>query len=557
MGKSVKKIPEIGEINFFDNYLPKLEAGDYTISAGTTLVGEGIPNEYGNLDNEFQVQQPFMVSAPRFILPANEIHSVYPSPDIADFYDGVMPQVVFRKRVLPWERVLKNQPSSQGLQTPWMALLLFTEDQIIVPKADIDSKGLLRTLSVARPKTDFFEPPPGYLTPIIEKEPIDPDHFNMVDISITNFKNLCPHLEELPYLASVRQVNTEHKEFLGMEKEGWFSMLLSNRLSQTNYTPKGSQQQNQEQEGYLYVRNIVHLVSIEGFEAYLDPTSSKYQNYVEAPTGSWTIQSAGKTYDKIRLASLASWDFYCKPEEYTFDYLMNNLNVGLLQSHELAAVQSKDDAYQYLAHLMEGGYTPLKYYPRQGGETIALYRGPLTPVIANSNPQGGSDIFLAGGSSMIYDQKKGIYDVSYSVAWQIGRLMGLSDSHYARNLMDWKRKFNERIEKFLERYNLKYKKDLHQLPDLKDISPKEISALMSTDFSEKELIAGFITGLEDLEIYLKSTITDKVQEELSTTSFTGILSQSQYDTASASGKNLMACLMEDLQLTAPSQNENL
>lgn len=554
--------PPTGSINFYDNFLPKLEAGAYTITVGTELEGQGVPKKLNLLDNDFQVTQPFLVAAPRFILPANEIHSVYPSAGIADFYDGVMPQVVFRNRVLPWERSLPYQPKSAPNPVPWMALLLLTEEQIIVPEEDKKAKGLLRTKGVSRSKSAFFKPPKEYLPPQIKSEPTDPEHFYTVDISVTDFKALCPLLAELPYLASVRQVNTEHKEFLGMEKEGWFSMLLSNRLSQTNYTPKNQPKERkaEAQEGHLFVRNIVHLVSLEGFGAYLDPKSAAYKNFKKGKNkGEWIIKKGEKAFDKIRLASLASWDYYCKPAEFTFDYLMKNLNVGMLQSHHLETAKSKGKAYEYLANAMEGGYTPLKYYPRQGGETVAMYRGPLTPVIADSNPQQTEDIYLAGGSSMIYDQSKGIYDVSYAVAWQIGRLMGLSDSHFSRTLLTWKRKFNERIEKFLERYNLKNKEETHQLPPASAITKEMVSELMSASFSENQLLAGFGTQMKRIaKFYKQFNAGSKIQEELPTTQgtkFTGLLTPAQYQAASSKGENLSAAVANNLGLEVPIQND--
>jgi hypothetical protein len=41
---------------------------------------------------------------------------------------------------------------------------------------------------------------------------------------------------------------------------------------------------------------------------------------------------------------------------------------------------------------------------------------------------------------MIYDVKTGLFDVSYAVAWQIGRLLALSDTGFAVGLMKWKQK---------------------------------------------------------------------------------------------------------------------
>lgn len=68
---------------------------------------------------------------------------------------------------------------------------------------------------------------------------------------------------------------------------------------------------------------------------------------------------------------------------------------------------------------------------------------------------------------MIYDKKYGVFNQSYASAWQIGRLMALSDSVFANKMMDFRRKSHRLIDvlsekvKNQENNNVKNNKSLH------------------------------------------------------------------------------------------------
>ena len=119
----------VGDIRFYDNYLPPLDAGDYVISVRQKVASTTVADDGKAINQTFPAQQLFSVVAPRFALDPADIHSVFPPADSSGMFDQNLPHIVLTKRNLPWERYLV-----EGNQTtPWLALLLLSPDEIIAP----------------------------------------------------------------------------------------------------------------------------------------------------------------------------------------------------------------------------------------------------------------------------------------------------------------------------------------------------------------------------------------------------------------------------------------
>jgi hypothetical protein len=83
------------------------------------------------------------------------------------------------------------------------------------------------------------------------------------------------------------------------------------------------------------------------------------------------------------------------------------------------------------------GYTACVHRTRFGASTVSWYRGPLVPFVANTShrlkkPAHNADALLR------YDSSSGMFDASYSAAWQLGRLLALQNKEYAVALYQWK-----------------------------------------------------------------------------------------------------------------------
>jgi hypothetical protein len=440
-----------GDIRFYDNYVPTLGVGDYLINV-TQLLN---PTTSPPINECHAASQFFSVQGPRYVLPTEDFFSVFPPDNAQGVFDQFLPHVVLTKRDLPWERdVFSDADPAQ--QTPWMALLLFVEDEqiggtdaLLDPLVDNWTPNPTKAAKI--PAADFYPGTgEGILWPALEKEWYESTDFlqstmcSIMDISPQAFSSLMPSKGDLKYLAHVRQVDPSAKDsdVLKVSGDGWYSILVGNRLSDA--PPAGSAKPGK--------RNIAHLVSLEGWQAYLSGQQS-------IPTGT----------TRLRLISFKSWTFICLPElGESFAELMDGLakdpqgkEKGTTFVVPVDAPGDEADAeQQYAYQALQNGYVPLSYQTRLGEQTFAWYRGPFAPVPVKNfistaqqtapDPSGWQP-FERASSALVYDKKYGVFDVSYGVAWETGRLLALANPHFGQELLDFERKGHNLIDLILER----------------------------------------------------------------------------------------------------------
>lgn len=163
-----------GDIRFYDNYLPPLDAGDYDISVqqtvnSTSVAGGGKAITNQQFPSGAPLTQAFTVVAPRFALDPVDVQSVFPPAAGIGTYDQNLPHVVLTKRNLPWERFLADGDRT----TPWLAVLLFSPDEIIAPDTGntgtLANPGRVGTYNLP----DLLSPPAGTLGPAVTEETED------------------------------------------------------------------------------------------------------------------------------------------------------------------------------------------------------------------------------------------------------------------------------------------------------------------------------------------------------------------------------------------------
>lgn len=387
-----------GQIRFYCAAQPPLQAGGYWLQASQTVTG--LKEQPAN--NSFGMQNPFAVDGARFRLPPQDLQLVYPPANQVGNYEEVLPHVVLRTRTLPWVRQIDGGTASagdaKGGSPPWLALIMLYPDE----------------LQGAKPFTTTVE---RLIKPeavnILGPSLIDADSMAQadkeqqllaLDVDIDVFLGISPQLEELPFLAHVREVNTDQKEIMAMVEDGWFSVVVGNRLPKT-----GSE-------------NTCFLVSLEGQQAHLN--------------GGPPIDPM---YTKIRLACLASWTFTAADARGSFLELMQDLaergGIDLLRPSHEAFGDSLTVAQEQAKEALEIGFLPLQNLTRTGEITTSWYRGPLAPVPTTSDKLGP---YFFSDRAIRYDQANGLFDMSYASAWQIGQLLALSDAAFAKSLFDWR-----------------------------------------------------------------------------------------------------------------------
>lgn len=444
---------EDGEIQFFDNYIPTLGVGNYVIN-----FTQKIHPLDSDINDEFKASQSFSVQGPRYALAPEDILSYGPANNTEGLFDQYLPQIVLTKPDLPWERDIFNDHNfDDTTQTPWVALLLFVENEEIngelaLQPPAVDNWQKNRQMSATISATDFFnhEEGTGILWPALAPEWYESDDYlasteaAIIDISPEAFNRFVPRKEDLPYLSHAREIDPSSKDtsYLKMQGNGWYSVIIGKRLP--NLPEESYDPELPVLPGRL---NIVHLVSLEGFEHYLDGT-----------------ETLPETTTSVRMISLANFSFTCLREPGdSFADLTNGLlvdeNGKKSTTFNLSANipdSGENTAENYTVDSLKKGFIPMQYQTQQGDQTFAWYRGPFSPVpvtnfIENpANPQ-ESIQFNTSSAATLYNSEYGLFNLSYSTAWETGKFMALSDACFGPQLIAWQQSGNALLNSMLER----------------------------------------------------------------------------------------------------------
>src|SRR5512139_2859318 len=87
-------MPKPGHFILHESATPPLTAGDYVLEGTQALTGGSIEPYRGHV----------RVTSPRYRLPPDQLLSTYPPANAEGAFESRLPQVVLRRRTLPWER---------------------------------------------------------------------------------------------------------------------------------------------------------------------------------------------------------------------------------------------------------------------------------------------------------------------------------------------------------------------------------------------------------------------------------------------------------------------
>jgi hypothetical protein len=377
-----------GELRLHDHVLPALPDDVYRLTASTTLSRPELAVAPTDVY--------FTLDGPRFALPATEVVAVHPPRNAQGSFDEVLPHVVFGRRTLPWERALDPDgvipppvrdvpdPEPRPLPAgglPWLGLLLFVDDPTrqevtVLPQpvplssvvTDPQIRGRLR-LGGADPAVTAIEVDAGLL------------------------RRLAPSAQELQLLAHVRQVNVEDRELAAGDSDGWFAVVMANRLPAPG------------------LRHRACLVSLEQRSDVVFPAGPAPGEPL--PTGA------------RRLVLLHTWTFTAAPARPgggSFRELAEALDSGLIGAGA--------------PNVTDTGHRALTLADRTGEAQTVWYRGPLTARPLPRDPLGP---YHSADQARRISPETGTEDISYAAAFDLGRLLGAADGRLAQELMAWRR----------------------------------------------------------------------------------------------------------------------
>lgn len=444
--------------------VPDLQPGGYkvrleqSLSQGSTTVGE--PDD---------VEVHFDITGPRFTLPGTEIHSVFPPPNAQGSFSSRLPHIALKRRTLPWERTDDDHPN-----IPWLALVVLSDFE-----GELCRNRPVREAFTSTAVADALgAPADGTCDHLVVTQRVADQTF--------------PARDELPLLSHVRQVSLRDAENLGSDPDGWMAVLISNRLPQadTNYgcylisiegqldeLPEPGDLQDEVGPRFVYeqlaeayqleVSNasfsgdaapsadrsaeadalgaVLHSIESRHFEgrARLESESDWVLTHTpEATTpraaelGLYFRESSVVDFldvsiwdpgtRQLRFPVLANWSFRTEGAA-DFQQLMENLDVGML---------GRQPAEDENVPILDTGHAVVDRLSRRGENAKAWYRGPLTPrqVKRRESPP---PLFTAEQALRLGDD--GRWDISEAAAFEIGRLLALSDAAFISQLARWRK----------------------------------------------------------------------------------------------------------------------
>lgn len=327
----------------------------------------------------------FAVVGERFgPLSPGDIDAVFPPEGSLGEHSNVLPHITLKRSTLPWERA----PDEHN-DAPWLVLLLFGESDKPIPQTLTLEELQARNYTAQFPDIN------------LELGQDGKDQVTVIDISKELLGKILPTKAELTFIAHVRQ----SKDANGNPNGDELATIIGNRL------PK---------KGAI---STVHLVSVE----------DRYDS-----SGNFDYQNANQPSDLIRLVSLRSWSFACVDNKQNFSQMLQALNRTPNTLRLPDSGQSELDSY------LSQGYIACPHELREGEKTVSWYRGPFAP---GENSDRLSQPVMTSDSLVRYDSNIGMFDSSYSAAWQLGRLLMLENQRLAIELFNWKRQHAQNIQK--------------------------------------------------------------------------------------------------------------
>jgi hypothetical protein len=454
------------------------------------------------------------VSAPRFVMPPDQILSTFPPAMAEGDFGSRLPQIALKRRTLPWERD-PGGPARQANDPPrpWLALVVIAEGEGALSPEPVPVAQCV-TPGVTIPHPEEADSPTGYFLTVTQ---------TVVD-------KVFPTVEDLPLLVHVREVDVADTELANGDDDGWLAVVLANRLpiavphpdpatgtvvsapvkyiaclvnleGQVDALPTDADLETDDElvltaavqdlsllaaatrSADQVVMGTGHPYALAKRAAVSDGGALSVQAATPAPhlaSGTWATAASAtgatrltpddggvavrkemaggfardyglflleKTY---RFPVLAHWSF-TGTNEGDFRSLAQGLDVGLLGTEvgtvwgidpvgspttkveHLNAPRPGDPPRPDPAEVAETGHVGLPQTTRRGEAARAWYRGPFVPLPTDRDP---ADAEMPHVSDQLRTlTPEGREDVSLAAAFEIGRLLGLSQPALVRALV--------------------------------------------------------------------------------------------------------------------------
>jgi len=423
--------PPPGNMYLYDNITPPLLDGSYRFNVATDTKIDGTDQNLPGATNYFNVE------GPRFTLSPALVAGVFPPRNGHGSFQENLPHIALSRRTLPWERALDPQgligvptrgqgdPPPPVGPAPWVALLLFEEGEYTILQN---------------------QPLESVVPPDVYQRLGSPANINCdaVQTTLPVLQAVMPSVEELTVLAHVRQVNKDDRELSAGTSDGWFSVVMSNRVPAANAKFCACLVSLEERSDVIAKDppQDFHLVINAGP---IDHGVAAARVAQPAALAARTPSSFGRAelahfpgllsgvpvrepfpfLRTVTLVLLYSWKFECIGPG-SFRDLMQGLDVAMFGTVKNPGHPPVTDT----------GHIAISLGDRAGIEEKALYRSPLAPFQLTRDSLGP---YHSADQCRRATPETGAEDVTYACAFEVGRLVAAADARLAQELMRWRR----------------------------------------------------------------------------------------------------------------------
>ncbi|KAK6499544.1 hypothetical protein TWF506_004173 [Arthrobotrys conoides] len=455
---------QAGEMKLFSSFIPSLSSGDYTVVIDHKLDLEGFAQKPLLSTKEFRI------TAPRYALAPGDVYSSFPHPGHGE-EAKVLPHILLSDPHLPWARSL-GAPMEK--EHPWMGILSFATEELQSRVADI--LGAKSKLKDSKPsQTLSYSLTLGDLWSLSNEIvlPLDPDHMKKEDdrrpsgekstdivdavfmtskmfeqlFCETDGPNNTPRisLKKFQYMSHVRMVNSVGTVSAGPGGAGnvRYGVVVGPRSGLVRPNDIVTDLSKP-------IPMIAHLFSLEGVQS-MDLNIIRSKGYVGLISlYSWVYECLPSTSENYSQA-LSDLGKYAQPlrlSKEAINEIIKNTNPDPEPSQQATklgtAVKAEDPNCKWLRDRLEAGYSFISFRPSTGERTAGIFRGALTPKLSSvSTLPKTSNV---GSDLQIIDCMSGVPDLTYHLAWELGRGLASSDKVFSAAMLRLRTRINNEAQ---------------------------------------------------------------------------------------------------------------
>ncbi|WCT10479.1 hypothetical protein [Mucilaginibacter jinjuensis] len=445
-------------------HYPALEAGEYLVEQKLEVISDYAAQSVFQADS-----QRIYVAGERFNIPPHLVYSAFPPKDNEGLYNAVLPHIELMRSTLPWER--SASLSNDKERTPWLALLIVADDELDGLNAWLGGTKISDYINLHQYKKELEIDTDNTQLPLFLSKPVF-------------LKKLLPSLSDLRLLTHVRTVKNKDplsmahipseravvvanrmpvpgKKYTALlvslenryrndefdyktDKDGFIQLAV---LYKWNFTSIADQlykidtaaisrilQLNQQYPGDKWNGVVTKLYKITATDKKV-PLIRGRQEFLDYLINNGILPKAADDRRKELILSA------CTFEAATSRSLLENLNVG---AFHLPFFEDKTETREINKYLQLGSVA-LPHNLRAGGNTVSWYRGPLIPFDAKFPPFDKETTQQHADELMQFNTSTGLLDLTYSAAWELGRLLFINEPKLIQQLQRWKLEYTQQL----------------------------------------------------------------------------------------------------------------